>query len=109
MLALGIVLLLPRASVAQQLGRIADLLCRSLEPLGFGKALVLVSWTQSVDVVLESSVLRHRAERDQGVAKSVLLNVVRRPVVFLGVEAPSNGISKIAVVLFCATHVACSG
>ena len=106
MLTLGVVLLLPRTSMTQQLNGLADLLCRSLEPCGFGKALVLVSCAQSVDIALEGGVLVHRAERDQGITKGMLVKVVRWPVVFLGFKTPSNRVGKVAVVPFCAAHVA---
>lgn len=109
MFALGIVSVLPHASVAQHLRGLADVLCCSLEELGPGEALVTVPWTQSVDVVLESGVLGHGAECNQSVAKCVLLKVVRRPVVFLGVEALSNCVGDVWIVLLGAAHVACSG
>ena len=109
MRALGIVSLLPRASVAQHLRGLADLLCCGLKELGPGETLVAVPWAQSVGITLESDVLRHGAECDQGVAKSVLLEVVRRPVILLRVEALSDGVAEVGVVLLCAAHVACSG
>ena len=109
MLAPGIVLLLPRASVAQHLRGLADLLCCTLKRFGPGETLVLVLWAQSVDIVFEGSVLGHGAECDQDVAESVLFKVVWWPVVFLGFEALSDGVGEVRVVLLGAAHVACSG
>lgn len=109
MFALGIVFALPRASVAQHLRGLADILCCSLEELGPGEALVTVPWTQSIGIVLESNVLRHGAECNQSVAKCVPLKVVRRPVFLHGLEALSDCVGEVGVVLLGAAHVACSG
>lgn len=108
MFALGVVSVLPRASVAQHLRGLADILCRSLEELGPGETLVTVPCTQSVGIILESGVFGHRAECNQGAAKCVTLNVVRRPMVFLGLEVLSDCVGEVGVVLLGATHVACS-
>jgi len=109
MFALGIVSVLPRASVAQHLRGLADVLCGSLEEVGPGEALVTVPGTQSVGIVLESNVLRHGAECNQGVAKSMLPKVVRRPVLLSGLEALSDCVGEVRIVLLGAAHVACSG
>jgi hypothetical protein len=108
-LALGVVFLLPRASVTQHLRGLADILCCCRKELGLGETLVLVPRTQSVDIILESGVLGHGAECNQGITKSVLLKIVRRPLVFLGTEALGDRVGEVGVVLLGAAHVACSG
>jgi len=108
-LALGVVFILPRASIAQHLRGPADILRRGLEELRPGETLVFVPRTQSVDIVLESSVLGHGAECNQDIAESMLAKVVRRPLVFLRIEALSDGVGEVRIVLLGAAHVACSG
>lgn len=109
MLALGIVSVLPRASIAQHLRGLADIFCCSVEELSPGETLVTVPCTQSVGIVLESNVLGHGAEGNQGVAKSVLPKVVRWPMLLPGLEALSDCVGEVGIVLLGATHVACSG
>ena len=105
----GIVSVLPCASVAQHLRGLADVLCCSLEELCPDEALVTVPCTQSVGVVLESGVLGHGTECNQSVAKRVPLKVVRRPVLLSGLEALSDCVGEVRIVLLGIAHVACSG
>ena len=107
-LALGIVSLLPRTSVAQHLRGLADLLRCRFEELRPGETLVLVFCAHGVDIVLESGVLGHGAECNQGVAESVLVTVVRRPVVLLRLEALCDCVGEVGVVLLCTAHVTSS-